>query len=75
MIADRTVKCHECDGYVYAGQALLIDKIPYGGLGRVRFHSHLLHPWHWKGSQSVIVDLTGKRGKGRGYEQRRGRNY
>lgn len=58
--ATKTVKCHECHGYIEAGQPFLLDIIPYfEGYGQFRRkvrHKHCIHEWHWKGPKEVIVN-------------------
>lgn len=60
-----TVKCHECHGYIYAGQTFLLDQIPYyknsaWGPSMKHTHNHIIHEGHWKGPKNVIIDLSNK---------------
>lgn len=56
----KDIKCHECHGYIYAGQPFLLDIIPYTqGYGQFKTttrHKHCIHEGHWKGPKEVIID-------------------
>lgn len=63
LIANKTLKCRECHGYIEVGQPFLLDIIPYvegyGVFRRVKKFKHIIHDWHWKGSKDQIIDRTG----------------
>lgn len=60
--ANKTVKCRECEGYIYPNQTFLLDIIPYveafGSFKRVKKVKRPIHEGHWRGPKNIIVDKT-----------------
>ena len=79
LIAITVLACEECGRQIQVGQKFLLDKIPYpsydGILEKDNFHNHKLCENCWKGSKSVIIDLTKKAHVYSSYERVYRKNY
>lgn len=62
LTAYKTLKCRECEGFIYAGQNFLLDIIPYTNVSglyrRVNKVKRAIHEHHWRGPRNIIVDRT-----------------